>query len=76
MKVVFLCIFLILFVLPLMAFGEIQNFTTDKTKYFEDQAIFVSGKVDYNENSPFLIVRVLNPSESDFVFFRSNIIAF
>jgi len=68
MKTVFICLFVLIMFFPIMTLAEIQNFTTDKIKYFENEEIFVSGKVDYEENNPSLIIRVLDPSESDFVF--------
>lgn len=66
--------FLALLFLPLHAMGQIQNIATDKSQYYEGESINFSGKVIYDENTPFLILRVLNPSESDFVFITQLII--
>ncbi len=68
MRTVFLCVCAMILIWPVAALAEIQNFDTDKTKYSEDDTIFVSGKVDFEENHPFIIIRVLDPSESDLVF--------
>ena len=68
MKLIYYFILGIVIVSPIPVFAEIQKLTIDKSNYFQGDSITFTGTVTPEENFPFVLVRVYNPSQSDFVF--------
>ena len=68
MQLIYYVIFILMIFSPLSVFAEIQKLTTDKTNYLQGESIVFTGSAEYSENFPFVLVRVYNPSQSDFVF--------
>jgi len=65
-----------LFFLPLIffsAYGEVIEITTDKSVYFDDEIIHVSGNVSSESDSPTVTIVIFNPDRSNFVTLSSAI---
>ncbi len=48
-------------------FGEVEDFTTDKSLYYEGDTLYVSGTVSSDLDAPEVTIVVFNPSKSTFV---------
>jgi len=48
------------------AYGLVQNFSTDKSTYYDGDTIIISGRVDYNPDIPSVILQIINPEETGF----------
>ncbi len=63
-------IFLLYLVIPLSfssAFGVVEDFTTNKSLYYEGDALYVSGNVSSDLEAPEVTIVIFNPSKSTFV---------
>jgi len=49
------------------AFGVVEDFTTDKSIYYEGDTLYVSGSVSSDLDEPAVTIGILNPSKSTFV---------
>jgi hypothetical protein len=43
------------------AFGSVQNFSLDKSTYYEDDTLKISGTVDYDSTIPSVIMQIITP---------------
>ena len=48
-------------------FGEVEDFTTDKSLYYDGDTLYVSGTVSSDLDAPEVTIVVFNPSKSTFV---------
>ncbi len=49
------------------AFGEVEDFTTNKSLYYEGDTLYVSGNVSSDLEAPDVTIVIFNPSKSTFV---------
>ena len=47
-------------------YGSVQNFSTDKSTYYDGDTISISGSVNYDPSIPSVILQIINPEESGF----------
>ena len=67
MNILFLCFFSVVISLSVVSVNaSIQNLVTDKSLYHDGDIIHISGKVDYVETSPFVILQIITPDGSGF----------
>lgn len=63
----YFAIFFIFFIVPLtLAFGAVENFTTNKLLYHNDDQLNISGNVLYDPKFPFVTIQVFTPGKSNF----------
>jgi len=63
-------IFLLSLLIPLSfssAFGVVEDFTTNKSLYYEGDTLYVSGNVSSDLEAPEVTIVIFNPSKSTFV---------
>jgi len=63
-------IFFVSLLIPLSffsVFGEVEDFTTDKSLYYEGDTLYVSGNVSSDLGAPDVTIVIFNPSKSTFV---------
>jgi len=66
----YFAIFFLSLLIPLSffsAFGAVDDFTTDKSIYYEGDTLYVSGNVSSDLDEPAVTIGILNPSKSTFV---------
>ena len=56
-----------------MAFGIVEDFTTDKSVYYEGDTLYVSGTVYSDLDAPDVTIVIFDPSKSTFVTLGSAI---
>ncbi len=69
-------IIFLLLLIPLsfsLAFGSVDDFTTNKSLYYEGDTLYVSGTVSSELDSPNVTIVIFNPSKSTFVTLGSAI---
>jgi len=54
-----------------LAFGEVQDFTTDKSLYHKDDSLNISGNVSYDSEIPFVTIQIFTPGKSNFADFNT-----
>lgn len=47
-------------------YGSVQNFSTDKSTYYDGDTILISGTVNYDPSIPSVILQIINPEETGF----------
>ncbi len=66
----YFAIFFLLLLIPLgfsSAFGAVEDFTTDKSIYYEGDTLYVSGNVSSELETPGVTIVILDPNRSTFV---------
>ena len=62
MEKLFLCTFVVLFSVSMVfASATVQNFSINKSVFHEGDSIIVSGQVNYDPATPFIILQVITP---------------
>ena len=72
----YFAIIFLLVLIPLsfsLAFGSVDDFTTDKSLYYEGDTLHVSGTVSSELDSPNVTIVIFNPGKSTFVTLGSAI---
>jgi len=54
-----------------LAFGEVYNFSTDKSLYHNGDQLNVSGNISYDPNVPFVTIQIFTPNKSNFADFNT-----
>ena len=62
MNFIYLLLLLIFPIFLTPSFATVNDFTTDKTLYRTDDAIVISGNVDYDPEFPPIIIQIITPS--------------
>jgi hypothetical protein len=52
-----------------LAFGEVYDFSTDKSLYHKGDKLTISGNVSYDQDVPFVTVQIFTPGKSNFADF-------
>ncbi|MBM2819810.1 MAG: hypothetical protein HW410_1492 [Nitrosarchaeum sp.] len=47
-------------------YGSVQNFSTDKSTYYDGDTILISGTVNYDPSIPSVILQIIDPEETGF----------
>ena len=62
----------LLLLIPMgFAFGEVHNFSTDKSLYHNDDQLNITGNVSYDPDVPFVTVQIFTPGKSNFADFNT-----
>ena len=59
---------MIIFIIP-YAYASVEEFTTDKSVYFYDDQLIISGIVSFDPENPFVTIQIFNPDKSNFADF-------
>jgi len=65
----YFAIFFLSLLIPLSfssAFGVVEDFTTSKSVYYEDEQLNISGNVSYDAEMPFVTIQIFTPGKSNF----------
>jgi len=68
----YFAIFFLSILIPLSfssAFGAVENFTTDKSLYHNDDQLNISGNVSYDAEMPYVTIQIFTPGKSNFADF-------
>jgi hypothetical protein len=52
-------------------FGVVENFTTDKSLYYEGDSLSISGSVSYDPEIPFVTIQIFTPGKLNFADFNT-----
>ncbi len=67
-------IFFLSLLIPLSfssAFGVVDNFTTDKSLYHQEDQLIISGNVSYDPEIPFVTIQIFTPGKLNFADFNT-----
>jgi len=70
-------IFFLSLLIPLSfssAFGVVEDFTTSKFVYYEDEQLSISGNVFYDTEIPYVTIQVFTPGKSNFADFNTVLV--
>jgi hypothetical protein len=72
-----ICSFVLVFLLLLIpigstfAFGEVYDFSTDKSLYHKSDKLTISGNISYDPGVPFVTIQIFTPGKSNFADFNT-----
>jgi len=70
-------IFFLFLLIPLSfssASGAVEDFTTNKSLFHEDDSLIISGNVSYDAEMPFVTIQIFTPGKSSFADFDTVIV--
>jgi len=56
------------------AFGVVEDFTTNKSVYYTDDQLSISGNVSYDPEIPFVTIQIFTPGKSNFADFNTILV--
>jgi len=73
----YFAIFFLSLLIPLSfssAFGVVEDFTTSKFVYYEDEQLSISGNVSYDTEIPYVTIQIFTPGKSNFADFNTVLV--
>jgi len=73
----YFAIFFLSLLIPLSfssAFGVVEDFTTSKSVYYEDEQLSISGNVSYDAEIPYVTIQIFTPGKSNFADFNTILV--
>ena len=70
----FFYLFFVFLLIPgsfIFAFASVDDFTTDKSEYYKDDQLVISGTVSYDPSIPFVTIQIFTPGKSNFADFNT-----